>query len=235
MASIFRPAYTDKKTGRARKLKRWYVKYRDADGIVRRVPGYADREATKQLAARLERDAARRQEGMIDPCVEQQRRPLAEHLDDYRRQLLAKGDTEKHARQTARYAEVVLGGCRFAFIPDLSASAVAEFLHGLRRDAAGPDLPPGQEAFTKAELVRLLGVNPASVAMMLRRAGLTATGNGKARRYPRATVEALLDGRRRNVGPSTSNAYLTAVKGFTRWLVRATAARPSIRSPACPA
>ena len=116
-----------------RKLKGWYVKYRDADGIVRRVPGYADREATKQLAARLERDAARRQEGMIDPCVEQQCRPLAEHLDDYRRQLLAKGDTEKHARQTARYAEAVLDGCRFVFIPDLSASAVAEFLHGLRR------------------------------------------------------------------------------------------------------
>ena len=39
MASIFRPAYTDKKTGRTRKLKRWYVKYRDADGIVRRVQG----------------------------------------------------------------------------------------------------------------------------------------------------------------------------------------------------
>ena len=220
MASIFRPTYRDKKTGRTRKLRRWYVKYKDADGIVRRVKGHTDREATKQLAARLERDAARRQEGMIDPCVESHRKPLAEHLDDYRRCLLAKGDTEKHAGQTARYAAAVLDGCRFVFIPDLSASAVAEFLHGLRRDAAAPELPPGQEAFTKAELVRLLDVNPASVAMMLRRAGLTATGNGKARRYPRATVAALLAGRRRNVGPSTSNAYLTAVKGFTRWLVR---------------
>src|SRR5205823_3523733 len=78
MASIFRPTYTDKATGRPRKLRRWYVKYRDADGIVRRVAGYADREATKQLAARLEREAARRQEGMIDPCAEHHRKPLAE-------------------------------------------------------------------------------------------------------------------------------------------------------------
>ena len=100
MASIFRPTYRDKKTGRTRKLRRWYVKYKDADGIVRRVKGHTDREATKQLAARLERDAARRQEGMIDPCVESHRKPLAEHLDDYRRCLLAKGDTEKHAGQT---------------------------------------------------------------------------------------------------------------------------------------
>ena len=220
MASIFRPTYRDKKTGRTRKLRRWYVKYKDADGIVRRVKGHTDREATKQLAARLERDAARRQEGMIDPCVESHRKPLAEHLDDYRRCLLAKGDTAEHADKTHARCRAVLDGCRFVFIPDLSASAVAEFLHGLRQEAAGPELPPGQEAFTKAELVRLLVVNPASVALMLRRAGLTGTGNGKARRYPRPTVEALLAGRRRNIGPSTSNGYLTAVKGFTRWLVR---------------
>jgi hypothetical protein len=219
-ASIFRPSYTDKQTGRARKLRRWYVKYRDADGLVRRVAGYTDREATKQLAARLERDAARRQEGMIDPCAEHHRRLLAEHLDDYRRCLLAKGDTEKHARQTARYAAVVLDGCHFVFIPDLSASAVAEFLHSLRRDGAATELPPGREEFIKTELVHLLGVHPASVALILRRAGLTGTGKGKARRYPQATVEALMGGRRRNVGPSTCNAYLTAVKGFTRWLVR---------------
>ena len=54
MASIFRPTYRDKKTGRTRKLRRWYVKYRDADGIVRRIKGHTDREATKQLAARLD-------------------------------------------------------------------------------------------------------------------------------------------------------------------------------------
>jgi hypothetical protein len=29
MASIFRPTYTEKKTGRTRKLRRWYVKYRE--------------------------------------------------------------------------------------------------------------------------------------------------------------------------------------------------------------
>jgi hypothetical protein len=39
MASLFRPTYTDKKTGKLRKLKRWYVKYRDANGAVQRIPG----------------------------------------------------------------------------------------------------------------------------------------------------------------------------------------------------
>ena len=35
--------------------RKWYVEHRDADGIVRRVPGFTDKKATEQLAARLER------------------------------------------------------------------------------------------------------------------------------------------------------------------------------------
>jgi integrase len=58
------------------------------------------------------------------------------------------------------------------------------------------------------------------VARILRRAGLLAHGQGKARRYPRETVERLLDEFCRGMGISTSNAYLTAIKGFSRWLVK---------------
>lgn len=71
MAYIFRPAYNriDPETGKRvrRKLKRWYVRYRDADGIVRKVPGFKDKEATKALAHQLETKAARKQVGLIDP------------------------------------------------------------------------------------------------------------------------------------------------------------------------
>ena len=222
MASIFRPTYTDKKTGKARKLRRWYVKYRDADGVVRRVAGYTDKEATKQLAARLERGAARGREGMTDPFEAHHKRPLAEHVEDYRRYLLAKGDAEETAHKMSARCRAVLEGCGFAFIPDLSASAVAEFLHRLRLAPARPDLPPGQEWFSKAEVVALLGINRDGFPLLLRRANLhgTARGNGKARRYPRAAVEALQARHCRGLSPSTSNGYLTAVKGFTRWLVR---------------
>jgi len=182
----------------------------------------SNRTAAEMMLAELVRKAERAEAGIGDPFEAHHKRPLAEHVEDYRRQLLAKGDTEKHARQTARYVEAVLVGCKFVFIPDVVASAVAEFLHGLRLDPVRPDLPPGQELFTKGEVVALLGVHPTGFSLLLRRACLhgTATGNGKARRYPRATVEALLDRNCRGRGPSTSNAYLTAVKGFTHWLVR---------------
>lgn len=58
MASIYKPTYvkTDSQTGKKikKKLKTWYIKYRDADGIERRVKEFTDKEATKQRAAELE-------------------------------------------------------------------------------------------------------------------------------------------------------------------------------------
>jgi site-specific recombinase XerC len=59
-----------------------------------------------------------------------------------------------------------------------------------------------------------------ALARILRRESLAATGAGKARRYPRVTVEALQDIVCKGIGPATSNGYLAAAKGFTRWLVK---------------
>src|SRR5215831_14574808 len=80
MASIFRRYYTHTDPATGKKLKKrarkWYIEYRDADGIVRRVPGYVDRRATEQLAAELERKAERRQAGLTDPFDDHRKRPL---------------------------------------------------------------------------------------------------------------------------------------------------------------
>src|SRR5437879_12672019 len=48
---------------------------------------------------------------------------------------------------------------------------------------------------------------------------LTAKGRGKARKYPRATIEALQHRLLRGIGIATSNGYLVVIKGFMRWLV----------------
>src|SRR5262249_19657709 len=61
---------------------------------------------------------------------------------------------------------------------------------------------------------------PAAFQALVRRHRLAATGNGKARRFPRATVEFLrgLAGRGRSV--QTINYYLREVKSFCRWMVK---------------
>ncbi len=64
--------------------RKWYIAYRDADGIVRRVAGFTDKKATEQEAARLEREAGRRKSlesssaGRILGCVSG---PLAQRLE----------------------------------------------------------------------------------------------------------------------------------------------------------
>jgi integrase/recombinase XerC len=56
------------------------------------------------------------------------------------------------------------------------------------------------------------------VGRALRCHGLRGVGKGKARRYPRATVEALQERLCRGIGAATSSHYLVAARAFTRWL-----------------
>ena len=71
MASIYKKKQltTDPATGQkvSKKSRKWWIKYRDADGRVRRVPGCTDRAATLQMAAKLERDAELKRAGVNDP------------------------------------------------------------------------------------------------------------------------------------------------------------------------
>ena len=93
------------------------------------------------------------------------------------------------------------------------------FLETLRQDKARAELPHGQFWYTPAELVAALGGrSPAHLANVLRREGLTVEEDGRKRKYPRPTVEALQDVYCRGIGLSTSNGYATAICTFSRWL-----------------
>src|SRR5262249_15953284 len=83
-----------------------------------------------------------------------------------------------------------------------------------------PALDPEQESYTKTELARLLGITPSAITPLVRRHRLAASGNGKARRYPKATAEALRSLRTRGGRIKASNLYLDAIKQFVGWLVQ---------------
>ncbi len=137
MARIFRQRYTVKTADgkrATRKSRKWYIEYRDAQGIRRRVPGYADKQATQQLASELERRAAREQSGLVDRFADHRKRPLPEHVDDWRKALLDKGGTRAHANLVTGRVRRVLRGCRFTFWPDLSASHVQSYIAELHAD-----------------------------------------------------------------------------------------------------
>jgi integrase len=140
MASIFHQRYTVKddsgKTIRSQ-TQHWYIDYKTADGTRKRVKAFKDRTATAQLAAKLEKEAELAQAGIIDRYAEHRKIKLKKHLDDFKQNLLDKGNTVKHADMTFQRANAVIEGCRFVLIADVSASAVQHYLAGKRSQGMG--------------------------------------------------------------------------------------------------
>ncbi len=155
---VFQSTYRDRKTGETRKTKTWYVEFRDHNRDVRRVPGLTDRRQTESLGRRIEQllamklageapdavmtrwleavpDKLRKrlaEIGLIDPRRAAASKPLADHLDDFEAALLAKGNTEKHAKLTTARAKRILDGCGFLYWSEISASKVERHLAELR-------------------------------------------------------------------------------------------------------
>ena len=217
--TIFYPLTKDG-TKYLRPAKRWYFDLRDDTGTVRRVKGFADLRATEQLAAEMERKASRVRSGYADPVEEHVRRPLADHLTDYAAHLEAKGNTADHTQQTTKRVTALLAGCGFVFPRDADTGKVAEWLNSLRRDRIPTDLPDG-DLFAPINVAKLLGISGTAVRSAVKRLNLPATGKGKARTFPRATVEALVLNKAKGCSPETVNHYVRSVRGFFRWLVKA--------------
>jgi integrase len=204
-----------------RQSRTWFGRYTDGAGQRHQVRLSESKETARRMLAKLAGDAQLAGVGIVDPYAEHRHRPLLEHLAEYSAYLAGKGDTAQHVAQTEAQCKAVLTGCRFVVAGDLQASAVVDFLATLRQPASSrPVLPAGQEWFTRAELVTFVGVHSASVARMIQGRGLTVRGQGRARRYHRDTVLALRERAGAGASVTTSNHYLTAIKGFTRWLAR---------------
>ena len=207
---------------RLRLLSRVYwVEYTDRDGRRRSRKGYTDRQATEQLAARLERREAQKAEGLADPYEAHRSRPVSAHLDDFRAHLEARDNSPAYVGTVLARLRAACEGCGFATTADLDAARADAWVASLRRDPPPVALPPGAREFTVPEAARLLGVKLKSVSPLVRRHRLEATGAGRSRRLPRGTVEALLALRRSGASVETSNQYLAALKNFGNWLAGA--------------
>src|SRR4051794_30357679 len=137
------------------KSTNWYGQYRDGKGKRVRVPLCPDKQESRDMLAGLINKARRQRLGLDDPVEEkfaaQRLRPLAEHLDDYRRYLQGKENCAEHVQKTMSQCQAILDGCKFRFPGDVEESAIVELLAGLRHSEVVA-LPPGKEWFTVDEL-----------------------------------------------------------------------------------
>jgi integrase len=222
MASVFRRNYTKTmKDGRKveKTLRKWYVEYVDAGtGKPVRVPGYVDKKASEQLGARLERESAQRKEGLIGPENGHAKRPALEHLEDYRRYLVASNRDAEYVQHAHSQVNAVLTGCGFTLLADIEGPDVVEFLADLRADRPVEPVGDGKEWLAAKEVAAVMGILLDSVHRVVKRGQLACEGAGREKKFRPADVEALLRERRRGIGPSTSNHYLVAAKSFAEWL-----------------
>ena len=154
----YRATYKDR-NGQRRQSKRWYLEFRH-DGRVCRLPAFASKVATAELARRIEAlqalaavharpdaDLARFLErlpassrarlvgfGLIEASSAAASRPLADHLRDFEAALRARGNTDTHAALTSKRVRRVFELCGFKFWSDLSASKAEQAIADLRAD-----------------------------------------------------------------------------------------------------
>ena len=138
MARVFKRSYVDRKTGQPRKTRKYYGWHTNAEGIRSRVSLCEDKVASEQKLNDLRRRSEREREGLIDRFHEHQKRPLIEHVRDFRRHLEAKNNTPGHIATTLARVQAIVNGCGFRFIRDISPSAVENWLKEQRdTDAFG--------------------------------------------------------------------------------------------------
>ena len=160
---VWKPRYRDKKTGKNRAVGKYWVEIRDHKDNVRRFEGTTDKNMTEEMGRKIERLAARRGAGeqpsvdlirwlenipdklrdrlvetdLLDRPRAEASKSLCEHLDDFRRSLLAKGDTKQQANQVYNRAKSVVTGCKFTKWTNISASSVEQYLAERRNKGEG--------------------------------------------------------------------------------------------------
>jgi len=141
-----------------RMSSKWYAVFVDWSEALRRLPLLEDKKASTELARKIERlnsiraggdmmtaDLTRYVEtmppgirtklaewGILSAARVAAGKPLSEHLADWKRALLAKGNTEGHAALSANRVRRIFDGCGFRFWSELSASKVLNTLASLR-------------------------------------------------------------------------------------------------------
>jgi integrase len=159
---VFRTYYRDK-NGKRRQAKKWYIDFVDHRGIRRCWPALESKEQSRELGRQIKRlirfttagdipDLQLQQWienlpkhflkllvsiGLLEPHKATAGKPLCEHLKDFHKSLVAKGDTAKQAKQVTTRVKRIIEGCRFRNWSDISASRIEHYLAELRNEGLG--------------------------------------------------------------------------------------------------
>src|SRR4029453_671149 len=135
MATVF------KRGGKTNREGYWYVSWFDHTGHRQtKRTRTTDRTTAEQIARHHEIGAAKRREGLIDPrddrYAAEGRRPLKEHLAEFKASLVARGNTAQHCKETQSMATKVVEHCGAKHPKDLTASSVEQAIRSIKDKGA---------------------------------------------------------------------------------------------------
>jgi len=155
---LFKAVYKDK-DGKNRKSLKWYLDFADHNEIRHKIPGFSDKRQSESLGRQIEKLVnARSGEGLdaslsawleMIPSrmmkhfvswglVERHRaaigQALVQHLDDFKKSLMADGCTDRHAKQKCgRARKILFDDCGFLTFADIRASKVKLAIDQVKR------------------------------------------------------------------------------------------------------
>jgi len=155
---IYKPKFTDKKTGQVKECENYYIDFVDNKQVRRRLPAFHYKDATESTAEKikeilcsgglLNQDLQRWIENLPDVMrrklisfgiIDGQRmtgylnNTLAQHVEDFYRSLVAKG-SGRHAEQTKTIINKIFTNCGFKVLSDIDANRVYTFLDDRYRE-----------------------------------------------------------------------------------------------------
>ena len=137
MARVYRHTYTKKRKSGQRvtcKTRKWYIEYRDAQRVVRRVPGFTDKLATEQRAAELERQAERERVGIIEVPIRHLQASLQEHIYAWFDDLVRAGRAHEYRRKLKARIDRLSSELGWATLTRVTPDALARWLAKAKRD-----------------------------------------------------------------------------------------------------
>lgn len=127
-----------KRGGKANRGGYWYIGWRDYTGKRRtKCTRTTDKATAERIVAKYEADAAARRSGAIDATLEgfgiEARRPIADHVADYKAHLGARQNTSRHVALTIAHIEAILGQCKATTYRGLTGAGVMQAIDNIRR------------------------------------------------------------------------------------------------------
>ncbi|MBL4701844.1 MAG: tyrosine-type recombinase/integrase [Phycisphaeraceae bacterium] len=161
---LFKKTYRDKTTNELRKLKKWYIEFRDHNEQIKKLPAFSDKARSMELSRKIERLVFCRITGeQPDPTLNQWLevlpgpmrdklgeldlldgkrlaacKKLSDHLIDFKQSMLVRGVSERQVVQVHSRVLKVVEGCQFITWSDIAPATVMNFLYERRNAETKP-------------------------------------------------------------------------------------------------